>query len=369
MMFSVAIIGCGRICPSHIDGFIKNADKMTLVAACDTDKPRAEAAIASYEAAVSRPGARAYDDYKQMLAETRPDIVTIATESGSHERIAVDCLESGSHVIVEKPMALSSDGAVAMSTAASRAGKKLGVCFQNRFNAPIRRLRKAVEGDRFGKILHGSIQVRWMRNNAYYAAEAGHPAWRGTWAEDGGTLMNQCIHGIDMLQWMLGGREQAAAVRVQAVTKRFLRPIEAEDFGAAIVEFANGAVGIIEGSACVYPQNLNETISLFGEKGSVVIGGIAMNKMETWRFADAGLRGDTEELVLADKEQDPPTVYGFGHAALFAEFIEALEQGREPLIPGLEGAKALNIILGIYKSQKTGLPVDLPLSFSTLDMI
>jgi predicted dehydrogenase len=209
-------------------------------------------------------------------------------------------------------------------------------------------------------MLHGTIQIRWNRNEQYYA----EAPWRGTWEQDGGTLMNQCTHGIDLLQWMMGGE----ATRVQAQIRRFLRPIEAEDFGAAIVEFKNGAIGVIEGTAAVYPSNLNETLSIFGEKGSVVIGGLAVNKVETWRFADAPARGDTEERILNPAEKDPPTVYGFGHTALFRDFIEALDQNREPLVSGKKGKKALEIILAIYKSQKTGLPVELPCNFSTLDM-
>jgi predicted dehydrogenase len=204
------------------------------------------------------------------------------------------------------------------------------------------------------------VQIRWNRNEAYYA----EAPWRGTWEQDGGTLMNQCTHGIDLLQWMMGEN----AVRVQAQTRRFMRPIEAEDFGAAIVEFKSGAVGIIEGTADIFPTNLNETLSVFGEKGSVVIGGLAVNKMETWRFADAASVGDTEDKVLNPNEKDPPTVYGFGHTALFKDFIDSIESDREPLVSGESGKKALEVILAIYKSQKTGKPVDLPCDFSTLDM-
>jgi len=202
--------------------------------------------------------------------------------------------------------------------------------------------------------------VRWNRDADYYA----QAPWRGTWDLDGGTLMNQCTHGIDLLQWMMG----EDAVRVQAATRRFLRPIEAEDFGAAIVEFASGAVGIVEGTADVYPTNLNETLSLFGERGTVVIGGLAVNKIETWRFADAQTMGDTEDKVLDRNAKDPPTVYGFGHTALYADFLDALEQDREPLVNGEAGRKALEIILAIYKSQKTGQPVDFPVEFSTTQM-
>jgi predicted dehydrogenase len=333
---------------------------MTLSAVCDPVIERAEKKAAEYRAGIPGAATRVYGDYRKMLAEAKPDIVAIATESGRHKDIALDCLDAGCHVICEKPMALSTRDADEMLSAAKRNNRKLAVCFQNRFNAPVQRLRAALDAHRFGKVLHGAIQIRWNRNDAYYA----EAPWRGTWEQDGGTLMNQCTHGIDLLQWMLG--EDAA--RVQAQTRRFLRPIEAEDFGAAIVEFKNGAVGVIEGSACVYPTNINETLSVFGEKGSAVIGGLAVNKLETWRFADASSVGDAEDKVLNPNEKDPPTVYGFGHAALFRDFTRAVEENREPLVSGEAGKKALEIILAIYKSQKTGRAVDLPCDFSTLEM-
>jgi predicted dehydrogenase len=360
MNYKAALIGCGRISFKHIEAFVTNADRMTLTAACDPVLSRAEEKAKEYRDSIPGSETVAYADYHTMLAECKPDIVTIATESGKHKAIAVDCLNAGCHVICEKPMALSTQDADAMNEAAKKAGKKLAVCFQNRFNEPVQKLRTALESGRFGRVLHGMVQVRWNRNDAYYA----EASWRGTWAMDGGALMNQCTHGIDLLQWMLGEE----AVRVQAQTRRFLRPIEAEDFGAAIVEFKNGAVGIIEGSADIYPTNLNETLSVFGEKGSVVIGGLAVNKLETWRFSDAGAVGDTEDKVLAPYEKDPPTVYGFGHGALFKDFVKALDESCEPLIAGEKGKKALEIILAIYKSQKTGQPVDLPCDFSTMEM-
>lgn len=361
-MNTVALIGCGRISHKHIEGYVKNADRMRLVATCDPILERAEGKAAEYgvamSAAVRRP--LAYTDYRLMLHEVKPDIVTIATESGYHARIAIDCLEAGAHVICEKPLALSIRDADAMINAAKAADRKLALCFQNRFNAPVQRARRALEAGRFGRMLHGMIQVRWNRNESYYS----QAPWRGTWALDGGTLMNQCTHGIDLLQWMMG----EDAVRVQAATRRYLRPIEAEDFGAAIIEFASGAVGIIEGTACVYPTNLNETLSLFGTKGTVVIGGIATNKIETWRFADAADVGDTEDKVLDPAEKDPPSVYGYGHSQLFADVLDSIETGKELVVSGEKGKKALEIILAIYKSQKTGLPVDLPCDFSTTDM-
>jgi predicted dehydrogenase len=359
-MYKVALIGCGRISFKHIEGFVNNADSLQLIAVCDPVRSRAEKKEKEYKNNFPAANISIYTDYRKMLSEQKPDIVTIATESGKHHEIAVECLEAGCHVICEKPIALSTGDADEMIAAAKKNGKKLAVCFQNRFNASVQKLRAALETGRFGRVLHAMVQVRWNRNESYYA----EAPWRGTWEQDGGTLMNQCTHGIDLLQWMMG----EDAVRVQAQTRRFMRPIDAEDFGAAIVEFKNGAVGIIEGSADIFPTNLNETLSIFGEKGSAVIGGLAVNKIETWRFADAKELGDTEEKAINPNEKDPPTVYGFGHTALFRDFVEAVETGREPLVSGERGKKALEIILAIYKSQKIGMPVDLPCDFSTLDM-
>lgn len=356
----IALIGCGRISFKHIEAFVFMKGRVQFVAACDPVLERAEEKRLEYKKSLPNADVKIFADYKEMLKECKPDVVTIATESGKHKDIAVHCLKNGAHVICEKPMALSTSDAETMIDTAKQNNKKLAVCFQNRFNAPVVKTREALEKGRFGKMLHGMIQVRWNRNEGYYA----QAPWRGTWEQDGGTLMNQCTHGIDLLQWMMG----EDAVRVQAQTRRFMRPIEAEDFGCAIVEFASGAVGIIEGTADVYPKNLNETLSLFGTNGSVVIGGLAVNKMDTWRFADAEKLGDTEERVLNPNEKDPPTVYGFGHTALFNDFIDAIEQGREPLVSGEKGKKALEIILAIYKSQKTGQPVNLPCYFSTIEM-
>jgi len=359
-MYKIALIGCGRISFKHIEGFIANADKLVLTAVCDPVIERAAAKGEVYKKHFAAADVAVYADYREMLTNQKPDIVTIATESGKHRDIALDCLNAGCHVICEKPMALSVRDADEMIVAARQNGRKLGVCFQNRFNAPIQKLRAAVDTGRFGRVMHGMVQIRWNRNNAYYA----EAPWRGTWEQDGGTLMNQCTHGIDLLQWMMG----EDAVRVQAQTRRFARPIEAEDFGAAIVEFKSGAIGIIEGSAVIYPTNLNETLSIFGENGSAVIGGLAVNKLETWRFADAVSVGDTEDKALNPDEKDPPTVYGFGHTALFKDFVDSVESGREPLISGESGKKAIEIVLAIYKSQKTGKPVDLPCDFSSIDM-
>jgi predicted dehydrogenase len=211
-MHSVALIGCGRISFKHVEAYIKNADTMRFVAACDPVQARAETKASEYRKTFPQAEIVVYADYREMLAKQKPDIVSIATESGKHAAIAIACLEAGCHVICEKPMALSTKDATAMNVAAKKAGKQLAVCFQNRFNAPVQKARVAYEAGRFGKILHGMVQIRWNRNEAYYA----EAHWRGTWDQDGGTLMNQCTHGIDLLQWMMG----EDAVRVQAQTRR-----------------------------------------------------------------------------------------------------------------------------------------------------
>ncbi len=359
-MYTIALIGCGRISSKHIAAMVKNQDTLRLVACCDVIEQKATTKIKEYAAKVPSANIKMFTDYRMLLDEMQPDICIIATESGLHKSITIDCLKAGAHVLCEKPMALSTEDADEMIKTAKDSNKQLGVCFQNRFNAPIVKMRQALVEGRFGRLLHGAIQIRWNRGDSYYK----EAPWRGTWEMDGGTLMNQCSHGIDLLQWMMGN-----AKRVHAVTRRFSRPIEAEDFGAAIIEFDNGSVGIIEGSACVYPRNLEEKLSLFGEKGTAVIGGVAVNKIETWRFSDSDTFGDTEDIMTATNGKDPDSVYGDGHTPLYADFVNAIKTNKNPLIDGMEGKKAVEIILAIYKSQKTGQPVDLPVNFSTIEMI
>jgi len=360
MKLKAAIIGCGRISFKHVDGFIDNSEKVDLVALCDTVSERTEERAKQFTDKFPEKAVNRYTDFKKMISEEQLDFVTIATESGYHKDISVYCLENGVDVIVEKPMALSTDDADEMIATARKNNRKLAVSFQNRFNVPIQKTHDAVKEGRFGKIFHGQIQVRWNRNDGYYK----QAPWRGTWELDGGTLMNQCTHGIDLLQWLMGSDLK----RIHGVTRRFQRPIEAEDFGAAILEFENGSVGVVEATANVFPTNLNETLSLFGEKGTVVIGGLAVNKFETWRFADSDEVGDAEHTVIDPDADDPPTVYGFGHTALIGDFIDALVHDRDPFITGEKGKKALEIILGTYMAMKTGQPVDFPINFSSVEM-
>ena len=351
-----ALIGCGRISYKHIEALLNNKDEAELAAVCDIDIRKAEKRVMEYLQSV--PDAPAvYADYKNMLEREDIDVAAILTESGYHPEISLYCMNAG-NVIVEKPMALSTKDADKMIAAAAANNVKLSVCHQNRFNKAVKQLREAVDKGRFGRLINGTARILWTRDMDYYT----QAQWRGTWGLDGGTLMNQCIHNIDLLQWMMGGE----ADTVYAQTGNFLRDIEAEDFGAIIIRFKNGAIGIVEGTACVYPKNLEETLSIFGEKGTVCIGGLAVNKIEAWRFAD---NLDSEEEILKQQEGDPDNVYGFGHISLYKDMIDAIRNNSEPLISGGEGRKGMQIILAAYKSQKTGMPVKYDdLEFASVDM-
>ena len=355
-----AIVGCGRISYKHVEALVHNYEEAVLVATCDVIEAHAVSKKEEYEKQIQEGSlVNVYTDYKEMLDKEEIDVVTIATESGYHPEIAIYCMKKGKHVVVEKPMALSIEDADKMILTAKENNVKLCVCHQNRFNKPIQQLRNAVENNRFGKLINGTARILWTRNMGYYE----QAPWRGTWKLDGGTLMNQCIHNIDLLQWMLGGEIDT----VYAQCDTFIRDIEAEDFGAIMIRFKNGAIGLIEGSACVYPKNLEETLSIFGQSGTACIGGLAVNKIETWRFQD---ELDSENEILQQQEDDPDSVYGFGHTPLFKDLINAINNNTEPLINGEEGKKGMAIILAAYKSRLTGLPVKFPLTqFSTLEMI
>lgn len=354
-----AIIGCGRISYKHVEGLIHNREEAVLSATCDVDVNKAIAKKEEYLSKMNEDiQVNTYTDYKEMLEKEEIDVVTIATESGYHPEIAIYCMKKGVHAVVEKPMALSMKDADEMIKVAKENGVKLSICHQNRFNKPIQQLRTAVEENRFGKLVNGTARILWNRNMGYYE----QAPWRGTWKLDGGTLMNQCIHNIDLLQWMMGGEIDT----VYAQCDNFLRDIEAEDFGAILIRFKNGSIGIVEGTACVFPKNLEETLSIFGERGTVCIGGLAVNRIENWRFED---NRDSEDDILKAQEGDPDSVYGSGHVPLFKNVIDAINNDIEPLINGKEGKKAMSIILAAYKSRITEMPIKFPLEdFATMDM-
>ena len=350
-----ALIGCGRIATNHIKAVQNNA--LDLVAVCDIVPEQMEKLLEKHNLQKDN-NVKRYTDYHKMLREMRPELVAIATESGLHAQIALDCIDAGVHVIIEKPIAMSMDDANEIVRRSEQGGIVVSACHQNRFNIKKKKTREAIEQNRFGKLSHGSIHVRWNRNQDYYT----QAHWRGTWAQDGGCLMNQCIHGIDLLRWMMGDDIDY----VYGITRQRQHPyLETEDIGVAVIAFKNGAVGTIEGTTNVYPRNLEETLYLFGELGTVKIGGTSTNNLDIWNFSQE----TKEDQLNKGLEEQTSNVYGNGHTALYKDVIEAIQQRRKPYVDAIAGRNALELVLAIYKSQKTGLPVHLPLDkFSSIDM-
>lgn len=347
-----ALIGCGRISPNHI--VAARANKLEFVGICDINKDTMQDKVSKFDLGK----VHQYSDYHVMLQIEKPELVAIATESGKHAVIALDCIKAGCNVIIEKPIALSLADADAIIKVAKEEGVKVCANHQNRFNKSVQKIREALENGYFGKMFYGTAHIRWCRDENYYK----QARWRGTWEQDGGALMNQCIHNIDLLRWMMGDEID----EVVGITDQLNHPyIEAEDLGIALVKFKNGAYGIVEGTTDLYPKNLEETLYLFGEKGIVKAGGQSVNKIEEWRFADAL---EEPEEVMAEFAEDPPNVYGFGHTPLYADMIDAIRNDREPYVNGEAGRRALELVLAIYKSANEGKAVKLPLDeCSTMD--
>ncbi len=350
-----ALIGCGRIAVNHMKAAINN--NLEIVAVCDIREEKMEELLAKYglekDASIKR-----YTDYQKMIEDLKPELASIATESGIHAEIALNCIEKGVNLIIEKPMAMSIEDADKIIDLADKKNVKVSACHQNRFNVAIQKLRKALEDGRFGKLSHGSIHVRWNRNAGYYE----QAPWRGTWEQDGGALMNQCIHGIDLLRWMMGDEIEEI---YGATRQQFHDYLEAEDVGMAVIKFRNGAIGTIEGTTNVYPKNLEETLYIFGENGTVKIGGTSTNNIDVWDFS-VETEEDKENKGL---EEETSNVYGNGHTSLFADVMDAIENDRKPYVDAVAGRNALEVVLSIYKSQKTAAPVKLPLKeFASTDM-
>ena len=342
-----ALIGCGRIAVNHIKAALNNG--LEICAVCDI-KPEAMETLLSKYGLEKEEAIRRYTSYRDLLAAEKPTLVSIATESGIHAEIALACIDAGVNIIIEKPMAMSMADAEEIIRRSEQAGVKVSACHQNRFNVAVRQTRKALEEGRFGQISHGSVHVRWNRNRDYYD----QAPWRVTWAQDGGCLLNQCIHGIVLLRWMMGDEVD----EIYGVTRQqFHDYLECEDIGMAVVKFKNGAIGTIEGTTNVYPKNLEETLYLFGETGTVKLGGTSTNNIDVWDFADAN-EADEENRGLQEATSN---VYGNGHTSLFADMIEAIEQDRPPYVDAVAGRNALEMILAIYQSAATGKPVKLPL--------
>ena len=342
-----AVIGCGRISGNHIKAILDNFEDVELISVCDILKDRAEFKADEYlikaqEKNIPAIRPNVYSDYREMLQKEDINVYVICTESGYHAEVSLYCLNLKKHVLVEKPMAMSLLDADRMIQTAQKNNVKLAVCYQNRFNPPIQKLRQAIDEGRFGQIFAGTARILWNRNKEYYYKAK----WRGTWKLDGGCLINQCTHNIDLLQWMIGSKIDS----IYGQTENYLHPyIQTEDYGSIIIKFKNGAIGNIEGTVCVYPKNLEETLTILGEKGTAVIGGLALNKILVWDFED---RQETLEKVQKEYDSEIENVYGNGNTPLYKDFIDSIRNNSAPLIDGKEGKKSLSIILMAYNSQK-----------------
>lgn len=338
-MLNFALIGCGRISRKHV-AVLGELEGANLAAVCDIVPERAKAVAGPL-------GIPWYADFHEMLEKEKIDVVNILTPSGLHGRHALAVAPHGVHVVVEKPMALTLSDADRMIEACDRAGVKLFVVKQNRCNLAVQQLKQALDEGRFGKLVLGTVRVRWCRDQGYYDRDA----WRGTWAMDGGVFTNQASHHIDLLEWCMGEVES-----VFARTSTALVNIETEDTGVAVLKFTNGALGIIEATTATRPVDLEGSISILGEHGTVEIAGFAVNEIRTWRFDRETAR---DEEIRTRYNQNPPDVYGFGHKLFLEGVIRSIDSNTRGLVDGLEGRKSLELIHAIYESVETGNEVGL----------
>lgn len=336
----VALVGCGRISRNHFEA-IAATPGLALSAVCDIIPERADAAAREQ-------GVRAYHSYEEMLRDAQCDIVSVTTPSGLHPEHAMQAARAGKHVVCEKPMGISLDAADEMLRVCEASGVRLFVVMQNRLNPPIQLLRRAIDKGRFGRIYTVNSTVRWTRPQEYYD----QASWRGTWALDGGAIMNQASHYVDLLQW-LGGPVD----RVMAYTATLARRIEAEDTGVAVMKFRNGALGVLEVTMLTHPKNLEGSVTILGENGTVKIGGTAVNRVEHWDFADY----DDDDKRVESVATNPPSVYGFGHQGYYRNVVAALSGHAPPDTDGMSGRASLELILAIYRSARDGTEVELPL--------
>lgn len=338
-----ALLGCGRISNNHFGAIESLKDECELVGVCDIDP-------VNLQAAVERTGAKGYNTLSNMLADTDADIIILTTPSGQHPEQAVQALEAGFHVITEKPMATRLHDGERMVKAADKANKRLFVVKQNRLNATLQLLKRAVEEQRFGKIHMVHLNVFWTRPQAYYDQGNG---WRGTWEFDGGAFMNQASHYVDLMEWLIGPVQN-----VQAMISTH-RNIEAEDTGVMNIRWRNGALGSMAVTMCTYPKNLEGSITILGETGTVRIGGMAVNEIQEWNFTDD--RDYDEQVKTANYETT--SVYGFGHPLYYKNVIDVMRGEAEPITDGREGLKSLELLIAAYLAARDNKTVSLPLVY------
>jgi len=324
-MLNFALVGCGRISKRHSEllghNQIKNAQ---LVAVCDNIFEKASNIGKQFNIP-------AYDNMDDMMLSEKIDVVAVLTPSGNHAKHVINLAKYGKHIMVEKPMALRLEDADSMIEACDHNNCRLFVIKQNRFNVPVLKLYDAYKNGRFGKLVLGTVRVRWARHQSYYDQDS----WRGTWLMDGGVLTNQASHHVDMLEWIMGDVESVFARATTALVD-----IEAEDTAVVTLKFKNGALGIIEATTATRPSDLEGSISILGEKGNVVIGGFAVNEMQSWNFEE---KQDGDNEVLEKFSVNPPNVYGFGHKAYYDHVVDCVSHSGHNLVDGLQGRKSIEL--------------------------
>jgi predicted dehydrogenase len=340
-MIRFGLLGCGKIARRHASllggGHVPGA---CLAAVCDLDADRAEAFAKDV-------GVPSFTDAKAMLQSAEIDAVAVLTPSGSHARDVVTLAPFGKPIVVEKPMALTLDDADEVIEACDRHHCKLFVVKQNRFNTPVVKLREALSAGRFGKLVLGTVRVRWCRTQAYYD----EAAWRGTWSQDGGVLANQASHHVDLLEWIMGDVDSVHGMATTA-----LAAIEAEDTAVVTLRFRNGALGVIEATTATRPKDLEGSISVLGEKGSVEIGGFALNELKTWQFTQPE---PDDADVMARYGRNPPHPHGYAHAQYYRHVVDCVTHNKQQLVDGLEGRRSLELITAIYESIERSAEVNL----------
>lgn len=336
-----ALVGCGRIANKHAQLLGNNLiTGAKLISVCDIVDERAMKIAEQYNVP-------AFNDMDDMMKKHGEDIdvVCVLTESGNHARHTIRLAHYKKHIVVEKPMALTLDDADEMISTCDAQGIKLFIVKQNRYNLPVLKLREALESGRFGKLVMGTVRVRWCREQSYYDQDE----WRGTWSMDGGVFTNQASHHIDLLEWCMG-----TPVSVFSKTTTALVDIETEDTGVALVSFKNGAIGVVEATTATRPKDLEGSLSILGENGNVEIGGFAVNEMLQWNFTD---KSTDDDEILEKYRENPSDVYGFGHKAYLQHVVDAIVNDAPSLVDGLEGRKSLELITAIYESVETGKEV------------
>lgn len=338
-----ALAGCGRISKNHFDSIKTHADRAELVGVCDIDP-------VALKQAVEYTGAKPYASLTEMLSDTNADVVILTTPSGLHPDQAIEIAQSGRHVVTEKPMATRWHDGQRMVKACDDAGVRLFVVKQNRRNATLQLLKKAVEQGRFGRIYMVNINVFWTRPQEYYDSAA----WRGTWEFDGGAFMNQASHYVDLLDWIIGPIES-----LQAYTGTLARNIEVEDSGVISIKWRSGALGSMNVTMCTFPRNLEGSITILGEKGTVRVGGVAVNEIQHWEFSESL----PEDEQIKQANYATTSVYGFGHPLYYDNVIKVMQGEAEPETDGREGLKSLETLIAAYLSARDGKRIALPLEY------